>query len=331
VVWGLGSLVLAAGCTQGVDRPPATSAAKRASATPAQRPPTVLTDPAMIRLARIERLLLVWDQAQGAGRTDEADDLAARLRAEVDAGDADVRAAFDGGHGSEARYLATMALGFASAPDATALLVERMTDGEARMVANALLALRVRRDPATPLLPLAHYVGSEDPNVRRYAPLTLAHVLDARRERGVPPDGALEMRVLPRLANQARDRDGAVRLHAARALGALQVAGAAPALVPLLTDHREEVALAAAAALARRGEREGMLEVVRMLNEASADRKPPIAQALVRYAETLTGAPLSAAERERLGTSAVAWMRWHTEWERKNPPAQQPAPLAPRG
>lgn len=326
------AFVLLTGCAQGVTRPATSPAGKSTAATKAaERPPTVLTDPSMIRLARIERLLLAWDQSQGAGRTAEAEVLAGRLRAEVDAGDADVRAAFDGAHGSEARYLATMALGFASAPDATALLVERMTDGEARLVANALLALRVRRDPATPLVPLAHYVGSQDPNVRRYAPLTLAHVLDARRAAGVPPDGALEVRVLPRLAHQVRDRDGAVRLHAARALGALQIAGAAPALIPLLADHREEVQLAAASALARRGEREGMLEVVRMLNEASVERRPPIAEILVRYAENLTGTPLPAADRERLGTSAVAWMRWHTEWERTHPAPAAPSPAAPRG
>ena len=318
----VGALSCVAGCAEGVNRAPTAPTAERgakrskASGANADQPPQVLTDPALIRLARIERLVLAWDQAQGEGRAADAEGLAGRLRVEVDAGDADVRAAFDGAHGLEPRHLATMALGFSSAPDATALLVERLNDAEARLVANALLALRVRRDPATPLLPLVHYVGSADHQVRRYAPLALAHVLDARRAAGMPPDAALEARALSRLAAQARDRESGVRLHAARALGALQVPGAGPSLVALLGDHRPEVALAAASALARRGEREGMLEVVRLLNEAPEERRAPIAEALGRYAESLTGTPLPAAERERLGTSAVAWMRWHTEWDR---------------
>ena len=302
------------GCAQGVDRAPKPSAPKSAPRAP--QAPTVLTDPALIRLARIEQLVLAWDQAQGEGRAQDADAFAARLRAEVDAGDADVRAAFDGAHGIEPRFLATMALGFSSAPDATALLVERLNESEARLVANALLALRVRRDPSTPLLPLAHYVGSEDPRVRRYAPLALAHVLDARRAAGVPPDAEMEARLVPRLAARAKDRDAAVRLHVARALGALRADGVGAVLLPMLRDHRPEVALGAASALARRGEPGGMPGVVQLLNDSPSDRRPPIAEALVRYAETLTGAPLPASERERLGVSPMAWLRWHNELDK---------------
>jgi HEAT repeat protein len=285
-------------------------------------------DPRSLRLARIARMLEAWDESQGTGDERRAQAFAVSLRKEVDAAGADVRAAFRGETGDEGRYLATMALGFSSGADVTGLLAGRLGDKDPRLVANALIALKLRADPATPLVPIARHVNSGSLDVRRYAPLALANVLAARRKAGIPPDVRLETRVGPDLVAQAADRDALARLHAARALGELSVPGGGPTLVLLLRDEHPRVKLGAAEALARRGEPNGVREVVRLLEEMPKDEKPAVADILFLYAERLTGAPLSDAEKQRLGTSPMAWLRWDTARIAAAPPVP-PAPATP--
>jgi HEAT repeat protein len=288
-------------------------------------------DPRSLRLAKIARMLEAWDESQGTGDERRAAAFAVHLKNEVDAGIEDVRAAFRGETGDEGRYLATMALGFASAPDGTTLLVERLKDDDPRLVANALIALKLRADPSTPLIPMARHVGSGSRDVRRYAPLALAHVLEARRRAGIAPDVAVEARVGPMLAKQAEDRDPLSRLHAARALGELSIPGAGPTLVKLVRDENDRVRMGAALALARRGEPEGLTEVVRLLDQGPAAGKPAVALILFLYAERLTGVPLSESEKQRLGTSPIAWLRWDAARAAKASaqPGAPPAPPAP--
>jgi HEAT repeat protein len=300
-------------------------------ATPQPPPPPLMPDdPRSLRLAKIARMLEAWDESQGTGDERRAAAFAAHLKQEVDAGSEDVRAAFRGETGDEGRYLATMALGFASAPDATGLLVERLKDDDPRLVANALIALKLRADPSTPLIPVARHVGSGSKDVRRYAPLALAHVLDARRRAGVAPDVAVETRVGPMLAKQAEDRDALSRLHAARALGELSIPGAGPTLVKLVRDEHDRVRMGAAQALAGRGEPEGFADVVKLLDQATAEEKPVIAQILFLYAERLTGTPLTEAEKEKLGMSPIAWLRWNAARIKAAPtPPAQVTPARP--
>lgn len=277
------------------------------------------SDPLVQRLGSIDRLLVEWDQAQGEGRA-EAQGLAARLRSEVDAAWIDVLAAHDGQGGEDGRYLATMALGFASRPEATPRLVRTLEAADARLVANALIALKLRADPATPLPALAFYLRSADKDVRRYAPLALAHVLEARRRAGTPADAATEGSLYDRCLPSARDADVLVRLHTVRLLGELALPEAATTLRAILADPSTRVQLAAASALGRRGERAAFPEVVRLLHEAPDRGKPLVAAILATYAERLTGAPLPAAERERLGTDSLAWSRWYGAWQKTAPP-----------
>lgn len=299
--------------------PAALDPARRTAAPPPAR--AVAQDPAdplVKRLGSIDRLLVEWDQAQGEGRG-EAQGLAARLRGEVDAAWSDVVAAHDGQGGEDGRYLATMALGFASRPEATPRLMGTLEATDPRLVANALIALKLRADPATPLPALAFYLRSSDKDVRRYAPLALAHVLEARRRAGAPADAGAQGSIYDRCLPSARDADVLVRLHTVRLLGELDLPEAATTLRAILADPSTRIQLAAASALARRGEAAAFPEVVRLLHEAPDRGKPLVASILVAYAERLAGAPLALADRERLGTDSLAWSRWYGAWQKTAP------------
>jgi hypothetical protein len=118
------------------------------------RRPAPAVDPGDATLAEIDRLLAQWDAAQGSGRLAEADLLKARLSAEVDAAFALVLGAARGERGQADADVGTMALAFSPRPEVTAVLAERLAEREQRLVANALIALKLRADPATPLPPV---------------------------------------------------------------------------------------------------------------------------------------------------------------------------------
>ncbi len=297
-----------------------------APAAPAARPedpslaaPPDPADPRVRRLGTLDALLARWDRAQGEGRP-EAAALAAQLRAEVEAGYADVAAAHAGEAGPEGRLVATMALGFAPRAEATGLLVRTLNERDPRLVANALIALKLRADPATPLEPLVFYLRSSNEDVRRYAPLALAHVLEARRRAGAPADRATEATIFDRTLPAGRDADVLVRLHSIRLFGQLSLPEVGPVLRAFLDDPSSRLQVAAASALAARADPEAFPGVLRLLQQAPPQGRPLVADLLSTYAERLSGAPLPAAERQRLGVDPVAWARWYAGWQRSTRP-----------
>jgi hypothetical protein len=300
-----------------------------AAAQPAPPVRTAATlDATDAQLAELERLLALWDAAQAEGDLPEADRIQQELRRRADASFDGLAAAARGGRGQAGVYVATMSLGFASpGVPATEVLVERLREQDASLVANALIALKLRADPATPTGPLIVHLGSASPDVRRYAPLALARVLEARTAAGLPTNAKAEGDALRGLSSTVRDMDPLVRLHTAKALGELSLPAASDVLLGMLDDTSERVRLGVAAGLARRGSRPGFERTVQLLHELRPEAQPLMAAVLVTHAQRLQGAPLTAEEQRWLGTSAPAWARWYADFVKRSP--AQPAPVSP--
>ena len=295
----------------------------------AEAPPRSPADPGDVTLAELDRALAQWDAAQASGRMAEADALAQRIAALTDGAYALVAGAARGERGQAGTYVGTMALAFSKRPEATAVVADRLAERDVGLVANALVALKLRADPATPLAPIVAHVASPHADLRRYAPLALARVLEARRRTSEPLDPVLASQALQRLLHTRQDQDPIVRLHVARALGELGGPEAAAALLAMVGDTSSRVALGAAAALARCGDRPGFERVLHLLHNSTPDAQPLVAGTLVVYAERLQGGPLSAAEISYLGASAPAWGRWYAEFVKRQPAATPaPRPLA---
>jgi HEAT repeat protein len=258
----------------------------------------------------VDSLVAQWDALQADGRDEEATAVADRVRAEVDADTAAFVAAARGEMGVRRQYLAVQALGFASDPGATDLLVERLSDRDPRLVGNALIALKLRADPQTPLPPLLDLLGKEAVDARRFSSLALANVLLAREAAGVPLETQHAQRAMTGLVGLVQDRDPYVRLHAAKGMGALRAPEAVDFLVLLLRDDHLRIRVAAAAALERIGDPRAFPQVVKLLDGCEEDAKPLVRDVLFSYAERLQGRPLSAEERASLGASLHAWNRW---------------------
>jgi HEAT repeat protein len=270
------------------------------------------------RFIRVDTLIAQWDALQAEGREEEAVSIAGRIQQEVNADYASFVAAARGDRGLRNQYLAVQALGFASDPSATSVLVERLSASDPQLVGNALIALKIRSDSSTPLPPLIALLTKDASEPRRFAPLALANVLIARERAGVPLETAHAERAMSGLVGLIQDRDPYVRLHAAKAMGALRRTEAVDFLVMLLRDDHVRIRIAAAAALERIGDVRAFPQVVRLLDDCDADTKAVVRDVLITYAERLQGAPLSADERAALGTSVPAWNRWYGD--RKKPP-----------
>jgi HEAT repeat protein len=315
----LATALSACGCQGGAGTAaPTASVSPRSEAAAVPRPADdPRLGPYMERFARVEGEIARWDALRADGRAAEADALAMDVRRDVDASYADFERAAGGSLGPHAQYLGVSALGFASAPQATTALVGRLRDGDAQLVGNALIALSVREDAATPLPPVIAHVGPDRPlPSKRYAPLVLAHVLEARARAGAAPETALEVEALARLRPMAVDQDPIARLHVAKALGALRVPGAVEPLNVLVGDPQMRIRWAAAAALERQGDPLGFPGVVRLLHEVAPESKSVIRDVLVSYAGRLQGRPLSPTELASLGTGARAWSQWFTLFKR---------------
>lgn len=281
--------------------------------------PAVALTPEERRLGDIDLRLAAYDVAQAEGRVQEAEARAAGLAQAVEA-DFDLLAgAARGAQGPEGAYVGTMAMGFARRPAATVVLVERLAERDPRLVANALLAVKLRADPATPLGALGRHVASRDADVRRYAPLAVARVLEARRRAGLAPDPVAEDELLQRMTATLADQDPLVRLHTARALGELADRRAIDLLMRLLEDASERVRLGAAVALGKHGHGPGFVRTVQWLEQAADEDKPLFAAALAAHAARLQGRPLSLEEERALGVSAPAWARWYAAWQARAP------------
>src|SRR5262249_32297165 len=148
--------------------------------------------------------------------------LADKVGAEVDADFATFAASSRGEHGLRAQHLAVQALGFSKRAEATDLLVTRLSGDDGALVGNALIGLKLRADPATPLPPLLALLRVDMAEARRYAPLALANVVLARDRVGRPVEEPLADQAMTGLVGLAHDRDPFVRLHAAKAMGALR-------------------------------------------------------------------------------------------------------------
>ncbi|MDF1702683.1 MAG: HEAT repeat domain-containing protein [Planctomycetota bacterium] len=296
----------------------------RNASTQAAETPTVLTpdkDPRVTAhldtFARTEAMITRWDTLRNDGRAVEARALEPKIQAEVDADFTTFMQGARGALGPHAQYLAVSGLGFSARPEATTLLVERLSDRDARLVGNALIAIGVRADPNTPTDVLINRIAPVMPTtVKRYAPLALAKVLEARQRAGLAATPGSYQQALSRLGALAVDPDPIVRLHVVRGLQALQHPGVYDYLAVLVGDPKMRVRWAAASALERTGDPRGFPGVVRLLHDVAPDSKHIIRDILVSYAGRMQGRPLTQQEVDSLGIGPRAWSQWYTMFRR---------------
>jgi hypothetical protein len=276
----------------------------------------VENDPRMLRFHRVDMLIAQWDVAQAAARAEQAEALAGQIRGEVDAAFGDFVTASDGRMGTQLQYVGVGGLGFSARPEATQALLNRLADTDPQLVGNALIALKLRADPATPTAPLLKLLSSRATAPRRYAPLALANVVEAQWRAYGRVDPAMQRAAMQTLSGVVADRDPFVRLHVAKALGALRAPGSYDLLVILMRDDEVQIRLAAAAGLERLGDPNGFPETIRLLADVADDVKPMVRDILASFAHRLRGHPLTPNEIQRLGTSPHAWSNWFNEFTR---------------
>ncbi|MHC5012016.1 MAG: HEAT repeat domain-containing protein, partial [Planctomycetota bacterium] len=288
------------------------------SGTNASSPTSVVpTDDRTLRFQRVESLIFQWDAAQAGGRVDAAEELRKQAGAEVDAGFDDFAAAAQNDQSANMQYLGVIALGFASRPEATSILVGQLTSRDPTLLANALISLKLRADPNTDLIPVLKLINAPWPDPKRYAPLVVANVFEARRQAGRPTDPEIVRSAAHLLSGVVADRDPFVRLHVAKALGAVRSPGTYELLLILLKDEHIRIRVGAAAALERLGDPRGFGEVIVLLNDAPEDLKPVVRDVLISYAGKVQGQPLTLAEAQRLDVNTQAWASWFNEYRRR--------------
>ncbi len=275
---------------------------------------------------RVDTLIAQWDAAQHDGHTGEADGLAGRIAAAVDGDFATFASAARGELGVKAQAIAVQALGFSKRAEATDLLVSALKERDAALVGNALIGLKLRADPNTPLPPLIDLLRANFTEARRYAPLALANVVLAREKVGRPVESRTAEEAMTGLVGLIRDRDPYVRLHAAKAMGALRRSEAIDFLVLLLRDEHPTIRIAAAAALERVGDPRAFPPIVALLDEMPAEQKPIVREILVSFAERLQGRPLTEPEVKGLDVSPRAWDRWFASRDAKGRLSTAPPP-----
>lgn len=278
------------------------------------------------RLVRLDATVKEWDAAQGAGRDDAARALAAKIADEVDRDFGYFDAASKGEHGLRVQNLAVEVLAFSRNRSATTLLVDRLHDLDGSVVGNALIGLKIRSDPETPIRPLIVLLKADFPEARRYAPLALANVAKAREDARRPIEANLSDAAMSGLVGLVQDNDPYARLHAAKAMGALRRPDATDFLTLLLKDERATIRIAAAAALERIGDPRSFPSVVELLDRVPDDQKAIVCEILASYAGHIQGRPLSAAEKKSFDVSARAWDRWFASRDT----AKVPSPAADR-
>jgi len=294
------------------------------------------------RFFRIEVLITQWDAAQSAGQEEQAAMLAGKIAEETDADFPTIAACASGRFGLKAQHLAVKALGFSKNPAATGLLVAQLNSDDPQLVGNALIGLKLRADPRTLLPPIVDLLRSKATEPRRYAPLALANVAMAKEKAGHPVEPAIAADAMTGLVGLVQDPDPFVRLHAAKAMGALRQPEANDYLVLLLKDEHEKIRLAAAVALELIGDPRTFPQVVSLFDHVGDDQKPIVREILAAFAEHLQGSKLSPEQVAALGVSPHAWGRWYADLRarqsegrgatpppRTGPPAPPPPAPAP--
>ncbi len=307
-------LLLLAGCNQQGKPTSTTAAPKEAALTPA-------TDPRVSAhldtFGRTEALITSWDGLRADGRMQDARRVESQIRTEVDRQFPTFEQAAGGSMGLHAQYLSVSALGFSANPKATSILAQRLLEKDAKLQGNALISLGLRADPRTPVDALLNRTSPAMPlDVKRYAPLALAKVLEAQRAAGMPPNAGVAQNALARLGALAVDHDPIVRLHVIQALRAINSPAGYRYLAVLVGDPQMRVRWAAAGALDALGDPRGFPGVIRLLHDVAPDSKHIIRDILVSYGGRLQGRSLTAAEIDSLGTGPRAWTQWYTEWRR---------------
>lgn len=273
--------------------------------------------PHLQSFARVEAMITRWDSLRANGRAQEANSLAPSITQSVDADYATFENAARGGLGLHAQYLAVSALGFASSPSATQVLTQQVAGRDGKLAGNAFIALGIRADPNTSVDLIIARIGPTQPLlVKRYAPLALGKILDARTRAGFAPNQGVERQAMVRLGAIAVDPDPITRLHVANAMSAMRVADTYDYLRVLTGDPVMRVRWAAAAALERQADPRGFPAVVQLLSEVAPESKHIIRDILISYAGRLQRRPLTAAEVESLGIGPRAWSQWFNVWER---------------
>lgn len=275
-------------------------------------------DGAVPLLAKLDGMIVEWDEAQASGQVDQAALLEQQIRYEVDANQTALEQGVRGEKGLAAQYLAVSALGFSSNPAHTRMIVKLLGTKDPQLVANALIALKLRADPETPLGPIMAWIEkSSATGPRRYAPLALAVVLEARARVGRPSEGGTSATAVGRLSLLIDDVDPVVRLHVARALGVIRTPTTVDPLRTLVADGHARVSWAAAAALSGTGDLRGFLSVLRLLDATPAESKHLIRDILVSYATAIEKRPLTEGQLAQLGTGTRAWSQWYTHAKRQ--------------
>jgi len=272
-------------------------------------------DPRMLRFHKVDMLIAQWDVAQSSANPDQADALASQIGTEVDSAFQDFVTASRGAMGMRLQYVAVAGLGFSRRQEATSVLLDRLVETDPQLVGNTLIALKLRADPDTPLAPLLKMATANAAAPRRYAPLTIAKVVEARWRTGRSVDPAMQKTATHVLSGLVADRDPFVRLHVANALGAIRGPGCYDLLMIMIRDEQVRIQLAAAAGLERIGDPRGFPEVIRLLQDVPDDLKPTVRDLLASYAQRIRGGqPLAATEVQGMGVSAHAWNRWFSDF-----------------
>jgi hypothetical protein len=195
------------------------------------------------------------------------------------------------GHTERHRLVAAWALGYSGEPRATRILLDLLGDPSPKIRANALHALSVRRDPATPLAAVLDCFGDEDAGVR-------CNAARAVRELVSPGQGAEA--IVP-LTGLVRDDDPLVRLAAVGALGRIGRPEGLGYLVGALGDKTPLVRSQAALSLGKSRDPAGVSHLMLALR---SEMNPLVLSSIIKALEALTGQRFESRDE---------WLQWWKE------------------
>jgi hypothetical protein len=203
---------------------------------------------------------------------------------------------------SRSRAIAASAIGFSGEHAMSGALVAALDDDVVEVVDNALLGIGQLADPATPIAPLLHLLGSaSDGWTRSNAVFALKRIVEAG---GVQePEAREDLREALKLA--LLDREDAVRVQAAATLQTTAIRADLPALVDALYDPAALVVVASAMAVRRVGEEQDDArgEAARALFVAWQEREE-------RNVRTVVKGELARLAGRNFGDDTEQWREW---------------------